>query len=283
MIVTQTDLPYPKRVGKVRDIYDLGDQLLLVATDRISAFDVVFKEGIPNKGTALTQISNYWFRKMDGIVKNANVADWPEEIMKPELEGRAVLQKKAEVVPLECIVRGYLVGSAWRSYKKDRTVHGVKLPEGMKENQKLEEPMFTPSTKSDEHDINISIAEARKVSKYTDELMEKSLKIYEAGCKHAEERGIIICDTKFEFGVVDGELVLVDELLTPDSSRFWYKQSYDDGEPKSMDKEYLRKYLLGLDWNRNLPAPTLPDEVVNEISRRYVEISEAITGEQLEF
>ncbi|MCK4327154.1 MAG: phosphoribosylaminoimidazolesuccinocarboxamide synthase [Candidatus Diapherotrites archaeon] len=282
MIVTETGLGFPKRRGKVRDVYDLGDKILLVATDRVSAFDVVFKEGIPNKGKALTGISNYWFRRMGGIAKNANIAEWPEELKTPELEGRAVLQKKAEVLPLEFIVRGYLVGSAWRSYKKDGKVHGVELPAGLKENQRLDEPMFTPSTKAEVgHDENISIAQAREISGYTDEAMEKSLRIYDEAYRHAEGKGIIICDTKFEFGLVDGELVLIDELLTPDSSRFWYKESYEAGEPKSMDKEYLREYLMGLDWDRSPPPPALPDEVVNELSKRYTEIHEAITGEKI--
>lgn len=281
MIVTKTNLSYPKRQGKVRDVYDLGDKLLLVATDRISAFDCVFKEGIPNKGKALTGISNYWFDEMKNIAKNAIVSDWPEEIIKPELVGRSVLQKKAEMIPIECIVRGYLVGSAWRAYQKEGKIHGVELPKGLEKNHKFDEPMFTPSTKSDEHDVNISIEEARKITEYTDEVMEKSLKIYERAYKHAEDKGIIICDTKFEFGVIDGAVVLIDELLTPDSSRFWYKESYAAGEPKSMDKEYLRQYLLTLDWDRNPPAPSLSEEIVNEVSRRYVEICEAVTGEKL--
>ncbi|MFC2174533.1 phosphoribosylaminoimidazolesuccinocarboxamide synthase [archaeon] len=282
MIVTKTELPYPKKEGKVRDVYDLGDRMLIVATDRVSAFDVVFSEGIPDKGKVLTGVSDYWFKRMTGITKNANIAEWPEELKKPELEGRAVLQKKAEVLPLEFIVRGYLVGSAWRSYQKDGRVHGVELPAGLKENHRFDEPMFTPSTKAEVgHDENITIAQAREISEYTDEVMEKSLRIYEEAYKHAEGKGIIICDTKFEFGLVDGEVVLVDELLTPDSSRFWYKGSYESGEPKSMDKEYLRKYLLGLDWDRKPPAPALPEEVVNELSKRYTDIYEAITGEKI--
>ena len=283
MIVTETGLPYPKRKGKVRDIYDLGDKLLLVATDRISAFDCVFEEGVPHKGEALTKISNYWFGAMRGVVGNhiieTDVAKFPEGLRRKELEGRAVLVKKADVIPLECIVRGYLAGSAWRSYKKDGTVNGVRLPRGMKENERLPEPMFTPSTKSDAHDENITIERAREISPYADELMEKSLRIYEKAYEHAEEKGIMICDTKFEFGLVDGGVVLIDELLTPDSSRFWYKDDYERGEPKQLDKEYLRKYLLGLDWDRNPPAPALPEKVVAELSRRYVEICKAITGE----
>ncbi len=281
MIVTKTDLPYSKRQGKVRDVYDLGNQLLLVATDRISAFDVVFNEGIPNKGKALTGISNYWFDKMKNITSNAVISEWPENINTPEMKGRAVLQKKAKVLPIECIVRGYLCGSAWRAYQKDGKIHSVELPKGMQNNQKLAEPMFTPSTKSDEHDENISIAQAKELTEWTDEAMEKSLKIYNEAYKHAEQKGIIICDTKFEFGVIDDELVLVDELLTPDSSRFWYKESYDSGKPKSMDKEYLRQYLLTLDWDKNPPAPQLPQEVVDEISRRYLNIYKSITGEEI--
>jgi len=286
MIVTRTEMPYPKREGKVRDIYDLGDKLLLVATDRISAFDCVFKEGIPYKGMALTAISNYWFREMQDVVKShvieTDAQRFPEELQRKELKGRAVLVKKAEVIPLECIVRGYLAGSAWRSYKKDGTVHGVKLPAGMIENERLGSgPMFTPSTKSDEHDKNITMAQARNITGYADELKELSLRIYERAYAHAEKKGIIICDTKFEFGLVDGEIVVIDELLTPDSSRFWYKKDYERGEPKQLDKEYLRKYLLGLDWNRNPPAPPLPEEVVGEVSRRYVEICKAITGESI--
>ena len=282
MIVTETSLEYPKKVGKVRDIYDMGDKILIVATDRVSAFDVVFSQGIPNKGKVLTGISDYWFGRMSGIAKNANIADWPEELRKPELEGRAVLQNKADVLPLEFIVRGYLVGSAWRSYKRNGTVHGVRLPPGLEEGHKFEEPMFTPSTKAKVgHDENITIARAREISEYTNEVMEKSLRIYGEATRHAEAKGIIICDTKFEFGLVGGEVVLVDELLTPDSSRFWYKESYEAGAPKSMDKEYLRQYLLGTGWDRKPPAPELPEEVVGELSRRYMEIHEAITGEKI--
>jgi len=281
MMVMKTNLPFPKRQGKVRDIYDLGDSILLVATDRISAFDVVFNEGIPNKGRALTGISNYWFDRMEKIAPNALIKKWPKNLAAQDIEGRAVLQKKAEVLPVECIVRGYLAGSAWRAYQKDGAIHGVQLPKGMKENMKLDEPMFTPSTKSDQHDVNISIAEAKKITEWTDEAMEKSLRVYSEACKHALARGIVLCDTKFEFGVRDGELVLVDELLTPDSSRFWYKKDYDAGKPVSMDKEYLRQYLLTLDWDRNPPAPQLPPEVVAEVSRRYAEIYKAITGESI--
>lgn len=283
MIVTKTELPYPKREGKVRDIYDLGDRLLMVATDRISAFDCVFDRGIPHKGKALTAISNYWFDVMGKVVDNhiieKDVQKFPEGLQLEELRGRAVIVEKAEVIPLECIVRGYLAGSAWRSYKRDGTVHGVKLPEGMRENERLDAPMFTPSTKSDEHDENITIEQAREISPYADEVMEKSLKIYEKAYEHAEKKGIIICDTKFEFGVIGGRVVLIDELLTPDSSRFWYKSDYETGAPKQLDKEYLRKYLLGLEWDHNPPAPPLPDDVVDEISRRYVEICDAITGD----
>ena len=287
MMVTETNLPYPKKQGKVRDIYDLGGEILLVATDRVSAFDCVFGEGIPNKGKALTGISNYWFKKMGGIAKNAVVetdADkFPEGLQMPDLRGRSVLQKKAEVLPLEFIVRGYLVGSAWRSYQKDGRVHGVELPAGLKENHKFDEPMFTPSTKAEagQHDENITIARAREISKYTDEVMEKSLKLYEGAYKHAEGMGIIICDTKFEFGLVDGKVVLVDELLTPDSSRFWYAEDYEAGKPRSLDKEYLRQYLLGLDWDRKPPAPVLPEKVVRELSEVYEDIHKVITGERV--
>ncbi len=285
--VMETSLPYRKRKGKVRDIYDLGDKLLLVATDRISAFDCVFSEGIPGKGEALTKVSNYWFQEMEDAVGNqliaTDVEKFPEKLQKPELKGRAVLVEKADVIPLECIVRGYLAGSAWRSYKKDGTVHGTRLPERMEKNQKLEEPMFTPSTKAREgHDENIDMETAREISDYADKLKEMSLEIYGRGARHAEKKGIIICDTKFEFGFVDGEIILIDEVLTPDSSRFWYKESYEQGNPKSMDKEYLRSYLLGLDWDRNPPAPKLPKKVVGEVSKRYAEICEAITGERVE-
>lgn len=285
MIVTETSLPYPKRKGKVRDIYDLGDRLLLVATDRVSAFDCVFAEGIPNKGKALTKISNYWFKQMEKIVGNhlleKSLGRFPKELRLPELEGRAVLVKKAEVLPLECIVRGYLAGSAWREYQANGTVHGTRLPKGLKENARLPRPMFTPSTKSEGHDENIGMERARGITPYADELMAKSLRIYEAATQRAEKKGVIICDTKFEFGLVDGNVILIDEALTPDSSRFWYKKDYDAGEPKQLDKEYLRKYLLTLDWDRNPPAPPLPDEVVSELSRRYSEICEALTGEKL--
>ncbi|MBI5228777.1 phosphoribosylaminoimidazolesuccinocarboxamide synthase [Candidatus Micrarchaeota archaeon] len=288
-VVRETNLPLKllKR-GKVRDVYDLGEQLLIVATDRISIFDVVLPTPIPSKGVILTQLSNYWFKQTEFLLKNHLIETefnaFPSELRKfRQLVDRSVLVKKARVVPIECVVRGYLSGSAWSAFKKGEGICGISLPKGLKESDKLPEPIFTPATKAERfHDENISFQKAAELvgRDLAVELREKSLRLYEFAAKKAEENGIIIADTKFEFGLTeDGELVLVDELLTPDSSRFWPATDYEPGKPqKSFDKQYVRDYALGIGWNKEPPAPSLPPEVVEETRRKYVEAFEGITG-----
>lgn len=289
-VVLNTDMPEagPKRSGKVRDIYDLGDELLLVATDRVSAFDVILPNGIPGKGRILTEISVFWFRLMQGIVKNhiiaTGVEDFPDRLhkYKDTLQGRSLLVRKTEVVPVECIVRGYLSGSGWKSYKEDGTVSGIRLPAGMAESGKIEEPIFTPSTKAEEgHDMNISYEEmVNTVGEETARsLRDISLSVYGRARDVAEQKGIIIADTKMEFGVVDGEIILIDELLTPDSSRFWSRAAYEPGRSQdSFDKQIVRDYLLTLDWDQTPPGPELPPEIVQKTAARYGEIFDILTS-----
>lgn len=281
------DIGQPRR-GKVRDIYDLGDHILLVVTDRVSAFDVIMPNGIPGKGKMLTAISLFWFRMMEDIVRNHLVAwevkDFPPELHKYSdmLEGRSILVKKAEVVPVECIVRGYISGSGWKSYQRDGTVCGISLPEGLKESDRLPETLFTPSTKADEgHDENISFEEMVKITGEDTALRLKdlSLAIFERATEKAESKGIIIADTKMEFGVNGGEIILIDELLTPDSSRFWPGNEYEPGGGQnSFDKQIVRDYLLTLDWDKTPPGPELPEEIVEKTARRYKEIVDILTG-----
>ncbi|OGW26724.1 MAG: phosphoribosylaminoimidazolesuccinocarboxamide synthase [Nitrospirae bacterium GWC2_42_7] len=289
-IILKTEMPDIKflRKGKVRDLYELGDSLLMVASDRISAFDVVLPNGIPGKGRLLTQISLYWFRQMEGIIKNHLIAtevnDYPEPCRKyrDQLEGRSMLVRKAEQLPVECIVRGYLSGSGWKEYQRSGTVCGIKLPAGLKESSRLETPIFTPSTKAEEgHDINITFEEMVKITgkEMAEKLRDASLNIYKKACDMAEKRGIIIADTKFEFGLYNGELILIDEILTPDSSRFWSKKVYEPGRGQdSYDKQIVRDYLLTLDWDQTYPGPTLPDHIVDKALERYKEIYQIIVG-----
>jgi phosphoribosylaminoimidazole-succinocarboxamide synthase len=289
-VLLQTNMPDIRflRRGKVRDIYEVDDYLLLIASDRISAFDVVLPNGIPGKGRLLTQISLYWFRQMEGIIKNHIVAtevrDYPAICHKyaDQLEGRSMLVKKATPMPVECIVRGYLSGSGWKEYQKSGTVCKIKLPGGLVESSKLPEAIFTPSTKAEEgHDINISFEEmAQIVGRETGEkLREVSLKVYTRARDLAEKKGIIIADTKFEFGMFNGELIFIDEVLTPDSSRFWSAKTYQPGKGQdSYDKQIIRDYLLSLDWDQTYPGPVLPDNVVEKAIARYKEIYEIITG-----
>lgn len=282
------DLPHIYS-GKVRDIYDVGDKrLLLVTSDRISAFDVVMAEPIPHKGRVLTAMSAFWFEHFSGLVGShlisTELADLPPGAQDPDLAGRVMLVNRAEMLPIECIVRGYITGSAWKEYKAEGTMHGTKLPAGLQEASRLPEPVFTPSTKADEgHDVNISFDEA--VNLVGRELAERardvSLELYVRGAEWAAERGIIIADTKFELGLVDGELVLADEVLTPDSSRFWPADRYQPGtNPPSFDKQPVRDYLDGLDWDKQPPPPPLPSDVVRATSARYIEAYERITGRQ---
>ncbi len=289
-VLLQTDMPDITflRKGKVRDIYEVDDYLLMIASDRISAFDVVLPNGIPGKGRVLTQISLYWFRQMEGIIKNhiiaTEVRDYPVICHKyaNQLEGRSMLVKKAKPMPVECIVRGYLSGSGWKEYQKGGTVCTMKLPAGLVESSKLQEPIFTPSTKADEgHDINISFDEmVNIVGKETGEkLRDVSLKVYTQARDLAEKKGVIIADTKFEFGIFNDELILIDEVLTPDSSRFWSAKTYRPGKGQdSYDKQIVRDYLLTLDWNQTYPGPLLPDNIVNKTIARYKEICDIITG-----
>ncbi|PKL51862.1 MAG: phosphoribosylaminoimidazolesuccinocarboxamide synthase [Nitrospira bacterium HGW-Nitrospira-1] len=283
-MILKTDMPDIKflRRGKVRDVYELGDSLLMIASDRISAFDVVLPNGIPGKGKLLTQISIYWFSQMEDIIKNhliaTNVDDYPSQCRKyrEQLEGRSMLVKKAEQIPIECIVRGYLSGSGWKEYQKTGSVCGIKLPDGLKESSRLESPIFTPSTKAEQgHDINISFEETIKIvgQEMAEKLRDLSLRIYTKAREMAEKKGIIIADTKFEFGIYENELILIDEILTPDSSRFWSVKTYKQGKGQdSYDKQIIRDYLLTLDWDQTYPCPELPQYIVERAIERYKEI-----------
>ncbi|MFZ4855863.1 MAG: phosphoribosylaminoimidazolesuccinocarboxamide synthase [Desulfuromonadaceae bacterium] len=290
-LVMQTDFSGLKLMarGKVRDIYDLGESLLLVTSDRISAFDVIMNEPIPDKGFVLTQISAFWFRQMEDIVPNhiisIDVADYPAECQSYAdiLEGRSMLVKKATPLPVECIVRGYVSGSGWKDYKATGEISGITLPVGLKESDRLPEPIFTPSTKADlgEHDETISFD--RMVAICGRDLAEKAreytLKIYTRARDLAAEKGIIIADTKFEFGVYNGELIIIDECMTPDSSRFWLKEAYQPGGAQpSFDKQFLRDYLETLDWGKCAPAPVLPQEILDKTADKYREALQRIAG-----
>jgi len=285
------DIKLLKR-GKVRDIYDLGDKLLMIATDRISAFDVVMPDPIPDKGKILSKISLFWFEAIRPLVQNhvisSNVAEYPAECRKysEELDGRSMLVKKAEPLPIECVVRGYLSGSGWSSYQEYGEVCGIRLPKGLQESDKLPEPVFTPSTKEEvgTHDINIDFDETVKRigRKLAERVKELSIEIYIRGTKLAAQKGIIIADTKFEFGIVDNEIIIIDEVLTPDSSRFWPKDSYKPGGPQlSFDKQYLRDYLISIKWNKKPPAPSLPKDVVDNTRSKYMEALKRLTGAEL--
>src|SRR3954447_5616830 len=286
LTTTLIDLPH-RYSGKVRDIYDAGDdRLLLVTSDRISAFDVVMAEPIPHKGRVLTAMSAFWFDHFADVVGNhllsTDLADLPEAARQDQVAGRVMLCRRADMLPIECIVRGYLTGSAWKEYTKHGTMHGTALPSGLLESAQLPEPVFTPSTKADEgHDENISFEQA--VDLVGIELAERardvSLELYGSGAAWAAERGIIIADTKFELGLVDGELIVADEVLTPDSSRFWPAEEWTLGRtPPSFDKQPVRDYLDGLDWDKQPPPPALPDDVVKATTARYIEAYERITG-----
>ncbi len=277
------------RKGKVRDVYDLGDCFLMIATDRISAFDVIMPTPIPDKGKILNQISLFWFEKLKDLVPNhvitGDVDRFPSELKpwRKLLDGRSMLVKKAEPLPVECVVRGYISGSGWKSYLKDGTVCGIKLPPGLKESDRLPQPIFTPSTKEEagKHDINIDFETTCKLvgKEVAEKIRQLSLAIYRQGACLADEKGIIIADTKFEFGFHDGELILIDEVLTPDSSRFWPKETYKPGgAQKSYDKQYVRDYLSSLNWNKQPPAPELPAEVVSNTRAKYLQALEALTG-----
>ena len=283
------DLNLIKR-GKVRDIYDLGENLLMVASDRISAFDVVMPDPVPDKGVILTQISLYWFEIMKPIIENhvvsANVDDYPA-VCRPyseTLHGRSMLVKKAEPLSIECVVRGYISGSGWKSYQQIGSVCGIDLPGGLQESDKLPEPIFTPSKKEElgAHDINIDFAEAEKrIGKdLASKAKDLSLAIYKKGSEMAAERKIIIADTKFEFGLLGEKLILIDEVLTPDSSRFWPKNTYQPGgSQQSFDKQYVRDHLLSVKWNKQPPAPSLPEDIIRNTRKKYLEALTRLTGD----
>ncbi len=287
------------RSGKVRDIYEVdNDRLLIVASDRISAFDCVLPNAIPHKGRVLTQVSRFWFDRFALLVRNhliaADVKEFPEELRaklttasQAALNGLSMLVRRAEVVPFECVVRGYLAGSGWKEYRQTGAICGHKLPEGLEESARLPEPIFTPATKAEEgHDINVAISEmSRSIGDdLTKRLEAISLKLYREAAEYAESRGVIICDTKFEFGLRDGELILVDEVLTPDSSRFWPRDAFAPGKSQpSFDKQFVRDYLETLDWDKHPPAPSLPQEVIEATSARYLEAYRLITGHDLKF
>ncbi len=292
--IKQTNLKGLKLVGrgKVRDIYDLETRLLIISTDRLSAFDVILPNPIPKKGKVLNKLSAFWMNKTREIIPNhlisSDVREFPQELQEfsDQLDGRSMLVKKAKPFSVECVVRGYIIGSGWEDYKKSGYVCGIKLQEGLKQAQKLSEPIFTPSTKAEigTHDENITFARMIDMLGAEDAnwLKETSLKLYEFGARWAEHRGIIIADTKFEFGVIDGENTLIDEALTPDSSRFWPVDEYRTGiSPPSLDKQYIRDYLELIKWNKEPPAPELPDEVVQNVSEKYVSIYKILTGEDI--
>ncbi len=291
--VLTTALPgFPRRQGKVRDVYDLGDRLLLVASDRISAFDVVMGQPIPDKGRILTQLSAFWFRHLASLTPNhlisLKVEDFPPACRpyRELLQGRTMLTRKCRPLPVECIVRGYLSGSGWAEYRQSGAIGGLPLPPGLVESQQLPEPLFTPSTKAElgTHDENISLEQMAAAigPEHTARVEDLSLNLYRGALDWAEPRGIIIADTKFEFGLADGELLLIDEALTPDSSRFWPREDYRPGGPqKSYDKQYLRDYLESLGWDKKPPPPPLPPEVIANTRARYLQALRALTGEEL--
>ena len=284
-----TTLPedqFPVRRGKVRDIYDLGNQLLMVSTDRISAFDWVLPTGIPDKGRVLTQISAFWFEQLGTphhlLSLMLDSIQLPSDADRAALEGRSMVVRKCDVVPIECVVRGYIDGSGWKEYQQNGQVCGIQLPAGLRQCDQLAEPIFTPATKEDEgHDINISFEEMceRVGTELATKLREKSIAIYQQGAALALERGIIIADTKFEWGMVDGELILIDEVLTPDSSRFWPADQYEPGHGQpSYDKQFVRDYLTEQGWDKNSEPPALPDDIVAKTREKYIEAYEQLTG-----
>ena len=290
-VVRETDFPDLTLLqrGKVRDIYDLGDRLLLVATDRLSAFDVVLPDPIPDKGRVLTRISLFWFDQMAPIIANhvitADVARYPA-VCRPYteiLQGRSMLVRKARPLPIECVVRGYLSGSGWQSYRKTGEVCGLRLPDGLVESAPLPEAIFTPSTKAAQglHDENIDFEAAAALigPELAGRVRDLSLAIYHRGARLAETKGIIIADTKFEFGLIDGDIILIDEVLTPDSSRFWPKETYRPGGPQqSFDKQYVRDYLLTLDWDKRPPGPSLPEAVIAQTRAKYIDALKRLAG-----
>jgi phosphoribosylaminoimidazole-succinocarboxamide synthase len=293
-VLWQTQLPLlpPPRRGKVRDVYDLGEELLIVATDRVSAFDVVLPTAIPDKGKVLTQLSLFWFHEMEEIIENhlveTDVEKYPALLQKyrNQLRGRSMIVKKAKTVPAECVIRGYLAGSGWKDYRETGGICGITLPPNLVESARLPEPIFTPSTKAEVgHDTNMCFDDLRALvgQSLAEQLRDLSIRIFEKAGDVAEKRGILIADTKFEFGIIDGKLKVIDEMLTPDSSRFWSANTYEPGKSQeSYDKQIIRDYLNGLDWDKTYPGPELPPEIIEKARARYVEILKILTGKGLE-
>lgn len=290
-IITQTNCPELNLVnrGKVRDIYDLGEHLLIVASDRISAFDVIMDEGIPQKGYVLTEISKFWFEQMTDLIPHhlisTDIDDFPAitHQYRDQLEGRSMLTKKAQPLPVECIVRGYISGSGWKEYQQNGSISSIPLPAGLVQSDKLPETLFTPSTKAElgAHDENISFEETVKLcgKDIAEQVRDCSIKIYERARTLADSKGLIIADTKFEFGILDGKLIWIDEALTPDSSRFWPKDQYQPGSAQpSFDKQFLRDYLETLDWGKQAPAPKLPEEIIRKTGEKYLEALKRLTA-----
>jgi phosphoribosylaminoimidazole-succinocarboxamide synthase len=285
------DVGIPKR-GKVRDVYDLGDKLLIVVTDRVSAFDVVLPTGIPDKGKVLNQLSLFWFRRMSDVVENhvleSDVEQYPEALKKyaDQLGGRSMVVKKARPFPVECVVRGYLAGSGWSEYREKGSVCGVRLPAGMEESGRLDEPIFTPTTKAEEgHDLAISMEQVEGLigPEAARTLQRLAVEVYTRARAYAEGRGILVADTKFEFGSIDGKTIIIDEILTPDSSRFWSAKEYRPGRGQdSFDKQIVRDYLNTLDWDKTYPGPQLPQEIVEKTAQRYREIYQILAGKPLD-
>jgi phosphoribosylaminoimidazole-succinocarboxamide synthase len=289
-VITETKLDIPLlRKGKVRDTYQLDNNLLMVSSDRLSAFDVVFKEGIPNKGAVLNSLSIFWFKLTTDIVKNHFITNAIPAKLPAYLEKRSMIVTKAEPIPLECVVRGYITGSAWKEYQKSGSVCGIKLPEGLKNGSELPHPIFTPSTKAQTgHDENITEEKAKSIvgESAFDFMKRKSLEIYAFGKSHAKKSGLILADTKLEFGYymdTNGHktMILIDELLTPDSSRYWLKDEYEKGNLVSMDKQFVRDYLEKTSWNKSPPPPALPAEVIENTSKRYLQVYKMLTGKDL--
>jgi phosphoribosylaminoimidazole-succinocarboxamide synthase len=292
LLDTQLDGLTLVRRGKVRDVYAAGDHLILVATDRISAFDYVLGSGIPDKGRVLNQLSAFWFARTGGIITNhlisTNVDEYPDaaRTFRSQLEGRSLLARRTTPIQVECVARGYISGSGWKDYKATGEVCGIPLPKGMRESERLPEPIFTPATKADSgHDENISEEAAARVvgADLLARLKTLTMQLYAHGVAHAESKGIILADTKFEFGITDdGELILIDEMMTPDSSRYWPKDTYSPGGPQpSFDKQYVRDYLESIKWNKQPPVPSLPDDVVRNTRSKYLDAFRRLTGREL--
>lgn len=289
-VVLKTEIPgVPVKHGKVRDVYDLKDTLLIAASDRLSAFDVIMKTGIPYKGEVLTRISKFWFAYLADLVENHLISDTLAEFPKPfcdapeQLAGRSMLVKKTKVLPVECIVRGYITGSGWKEYQKQGTVCGIKLPAGLKQCEKLPEPIFTPSTKAEQgaHDENIDFDECVKLlgAKKAEYVKQKSIEIFEKASRFAADKGILLADTKFEWGEIDGRIILIDEVLTPDSSRFWPADKYEPGrDQESFDKQFVRNYLEDIRFDKSGPGVELPDDIVQKTSAKYIDAYERLTG-----